>query len=97
MRVTIRRDGHAPPFHHVTVDGHGIPIDLSQVKGSLHDPTISYVDWGVVRENGELREGGHIVRDGEPEPKKYFDRAALAPYLDAYERRKAELLHALPA
>jgi hypothetical protein len=81
---------------HMVVDGHGFLIDLDNVRnsivdpGSLTDPSVRRVEWGPVRQGGEVREGGVITRqDGSQQT--FFDRHLLNPYLALYEKRKAEL------
>lgn len=77
------------------VDNHGFLIDLSGIKGTLVDPTILQVEWGMLGRGGETREGGLITRqDGSKQP--FFDKALLKPYLDAWTARRAELLAPSP-
>lgn len=96
MRISITNGaGNDPPHHYMVVDGVGMLVDLAGVSGSLVDPSIASVTWGPVLNNGAAREAGVITRqDGSL--RSFFDKAALKPYLAAYEARKAELLAAGP-
>lgn len=97
MRVLISAEGdHSPKDHqYMVVDNHGILIDLSKVDGNLIDPTISRVEWGMRADGNVQREGGVIVRrDGGQQ--KFWDKAVLEPYLEAYYARRAELAKAPP-
>lgn len=100
MRVLISGEGNHEPAgqHYMSVDNHGFLIDLSEVQGTLHDPTIARAEWGKVIEQGQPRDGGTIVqRDGHRQ--RFFDQALLKPYLDAYaaQRARLEAMAALPA
>lgn len=92
MRVLISAEGaHEPPHHYMAVDNHGFLIDLSQVAGSLVDPTITKVEWGTRVLGTEVRDGGVIIRkDGSN--RVFWDRAALEPYLKAWRAKRDELL-----
>lgn len=99
MRVLISADGSSMDGdgvsipHLVVVDNHLLPMDLSGVVGTLVDPTIARVTWGLQIDGTETREGGAIFRrDGSRQ--LFWDKALLQPYLDAFEARKAELLAA---
>ena len=96
MRLTIsaehrHTDSAGKPIPHtMVVDDHLIPMDLSGV-GTLVDPTITRVTWGLQLDGANLREGGTILRqDGGRQ--LFWDISPLRPYLDAFEARKAELL-----
>lgn len=98
MQVLISAEGeHDPKGHHLmVVDCYGFLIDLSGVQGSLVDPTITRVTWGMQLDGTTLREGGIIYRqDGHQQ--HFWDRALLQPYLDAYEARRVELDAAMKA
>ncbi len=90
MDVLIDASGaHDPPGVLIQVDGHQVVVDLSQVAGGLHDPTISRVTWGLLTRNGESRPGGIITMvDGNT--RTFFDQDLLKPYLRAYLDAKAK-------
>lgn len=90
MRVIISAEGeHDPPGRHlVKVDDHQRLMDLSGVRGTLHDPTILRVTWGLVSRGSETREGGTItMRDGTE--RTFFEKGPLKPYLDAFRAAQA--------
>lgn len=92
MRVLISAEGeHEPAGHHyMVVDNHGLLVDLSNVLGALHDPTIRRVEWGQVQDGVQIRDGGTIIRqDGHRQ--LFFDLKALDPYLAAYKAKLDEL------
>lgn len=92
MRVLISAEGnHEPAGHHyMVVDNHGFLVDLSNVMGTLTDPTIKRVEWVPTVAAGQVREGGAIVRaDGSRQ--QFWDASLLKPYLDAWTRRRVEL------
>lgn len=98
MKVLITAEGnHEPKGHHfMVVDKHGVLLDLSNVQGSLHDPTIAKVTWGLIQDGRQIREGGVITRvDGHRQV--FFDQAPLAPYLEAYRARRAQIETPAPA
>lgn len=76
-------------LHYMTVDGHGLLLDLSKIEGTLVDPTITRVTWG--RKLGD-NFGGSIWRQGESKPQPFSDSELLAPYLNAWRLRRDELL-----
>jgi len=93
MRVLISAEGgHDPVDHHyMVVDGHGFLVDLSKIAGRLLDPTILRVSWGPQLDNGEMRNGGCIVRqDGTKQ--LFWDPELLKPYLDAWRLKREQLL-----
>lgn len=84
-------DGNGTSIPHtMVVDNHLLPIDLTNVPGTLVDPTILRVTWGLQTDGTKLREGGTILRQGGGW-QLFWDIALLRPYLDAFEARKAEL------
>lgn len=96
MQVLISAEGNntdsagARIPHTMVVDKHLIPMDLTAVAGTLVDPTIARVTWGLQLDGAVQREGGTIHRrDGSRQA--FWDLAVLRPYLDAFEARKAEL------
>jgi len=89
MRFEMSTGDHKPEGHHfVVLDNRGRLMDLSQVRGTLHDPTITKVTWGMVSHGAETREGGTIFRVNGP-PQAFFDRGPLKPYLEAFEAAEA--------
>lgn len=85
MRMLISAEGeHDPPGRHlVMLDNQQTLVDLSQVRGTLHDPTIARATWGLVSNGTETREGGQITMfDGTG--RTFFDRGLLKPYIDAF-------------
>lgn len=81
--------GIAKPYLMI-VDGKSALIDLSNVQGSLTDPSIARVEWGMIQDGKEVRAGGYIVRtDGSKTP--FFDKQAILPYVLAFDARLAEL------
>lgn len=90
MRFEMSRGNHEPAGHHyVVLDGHGRLMDLSLVTaGTLHDPTMAKVTWGMVSLGSETREGGQITRtDGSRQT--FFDRGVIKPYIDAFKAAAA--------
>lgn len=77
--------------HYMVVDGHGFLVDLSQIVGSLVDPTIRSVTWGLQIDGNTMRRGGTITRhDGSKQ--LFWDNKLLKPYLDAWRLKRDELL-----
>lgn len=101
MRVRIdatgeHTDEHGQPYPDgwvfMVVDNHGFMVDLSEIEGTLVDPTIKAVTWGPLRDGVEMREGGAIIRQGGAKPQLFWDPELLKPYLDAWRLRREELL-----
>lgn len=102
MRVLIDGTGkhldaegkpHAPGVVHMVVDGHGLIVDLSKIAGTLVDPTILKVTWGLQRDGADQKFGGCIIRqDGSRQ--LFWDPELLKPYLDAWRLKRDELLGA---
>lgn len=95
MRVLISAEGKHDPagLHLMMVDGHQFLIDLSGVRGSLVDPTISRAEWGPTVYGGQSIEAGQIVRqDGHRQ--MFFDKSLLEPYLTAFHDKAAHLAQA---
>lgn len=93
MSVVISNEGEHEPtgLHYMVVDNHGLLVDLSKIAGTLIDPTISRVTWGLQRDGGQMREGGTIIRqDGSKQ--LFWDSELLKPYLDAWRMKRDELL-----
>jgi len=101
MRVLIQPNMHDcadnPAAHwRMVVDGHGVPIDLDDVRNSIVDPgtltgpTVASVTWGPTVMSGEAREAGMIVKKNGTR-QAFFDRKLLAPYLALYRQRRVEL------
>lgn len=91
MQLSIISDGqHEPGGHHfMVVDRAGVLLDLSGVQGTLHDPTVTRIEWGLVRDGTEIREGGTItMQDGSQRP-TFFDKTLLKPYLDTWTAKMA--------
>lgn len=91
-------DEHGQPYERgwvfMTVDNHGFMVDLSEIEGTLVDPTILAVTWGPQRDGVDMREGGTIIRqDGSKQ--LFWDTELLKPYLDAWRLRRDELLPAV--
>ncbi len=92
MQLLISSEGaHEPAgYHLMIVDSSALLIDLSGVSGSLHDPSIKRVEWGLVQDGIQQRPGGFITRqDNSRTP--FFDATAIAPYINAFNVRKAEI------
>lgn len=78
--------------HTMVVNDHLLALDLTGVAGTLVDPAITRVTWGIQADGTVMREGGTIHRrDGGRQV--FWDRALLEPYLAAFEARKAALLN----
>jgi len=98
MRVLISAEhGHldsagAPIPHTMVVDDHLLPMDLTSIPGgTLVDPTITRVTWGLQLDGAVLRDGGTIIRQNGGR-QLFWDSAPLQPYLQAFAARKAALL-----
>jgi hypothetical protein len=107
MRVSIEanRGQHNAPHdftHHMTVDNHGLLVDLSGIQHSVvnaqsfNDPQVSRVEWGLHslpdgRGGTRMVEGGTVyLRGGSTQ--SFFDRTLLDPYLAVYEKTKSARL-----
>lgn len=86
MRFEMSTGNHEPAGqHYVKLNDRGRLMDLSQINGTLHDPTISKVTWGIVTRGAESREGGMIYRAIGGKPQAFFDKGPLKPYLAAFK------------
>lgn len=90
MDVLIDASGHhMAPGHLIRVDQSQTVVDLSNVVGDLHDPTILRVTWGMLSKGGDTRPGGTITLvDGTK--RTFFDYSILTPYLTAFDATIAQ-------
>jgi hypothetical protein len=94
-RVFIDAVGNHEPQHcHVTVDGVGTLVDLSDLPGPLSDPLVVSVEWGPFGPNytaaGKINRRSQNNATSLIEVRPFADFAILGPYLAAYKKRLAE-------
>lgn len=88
MRVEIINGDHIPPHPVVIVNGHGLQVDFSDVKGELWDSTVSKIEWGIVHPGDGKIFGRVTLKNGQG--RVFHDPMAIQPYLVAYMHRKLE-------
>ncbi len=86
--VQIINGDHVPPHPLMIVDGVGLQVDLSGVKGELWAPTVARIEYGMTHQPTGRTFGRVVLKNGQG--RTFWDVNLIQPYLAAYITRWTE-------